>query len=115
MLQAQANLATAQAALGRQIGVDQRVRALPDTTFPPLPDTTALRPAALQAAPLVNAAEAQARAAAAQVWSARAQYWPSLIVSYSNSRTGTASPSLPLSGTHPETLTLRFGPSRTPC
>jgi len=77
LLQAQASLATAQAALGRQIGVDQRVRALPDTTFPPLPDTTALRPAALQAAPLVNAAEAQARAAGAQVWSARSQYWPS--------------------------------------
>src|SRR5439155_1759636 len=32
LLQAQASLATAQAALGRQLGVDQRVRALPDTT-----------------------------------------------------------------------------------
>src|SRR5438552_788617 len=67
LLQAQANLATAQAPLGRQIGVDQLVRAVPDTTLPPLPDTTALRPAALQAAPLVNAAEAQARAAGAQI------------------------------------------------
>ena len=113
LLQAQASLATAQAALGRQIGVDQRVRALPDTTFPPLPDTTALRPAALQAAPLVNAAEAQARAAGAQVWSARSQYWPSLIVSYSNSRTGTGSPSLPLFGTYPENFTWRFGLSWT--
>jgi len=113
LLQAQANLATAQAALGRQIGVDQLVRALPDTTFPPLPDTTALRPAALQAAPLVNAAEAQARAAGAQVWSARSQYWPSLIVSYSNSRTGTGSPSLPLFGTYPENFTWRFGLSWT--
>jgi len=113
LLQAQANLATAQAALGRQIGVDQLVRALADTTFPPLPDTTALRPAALQAAPLVNAAEAQARAAGAQVWSARSQYWPSLIVSYSNSRTGTGSPSLPLFGTYPENFTWRFGLSWT--
>src|SRR5947207_1861392 len=113
LLQAQANLATAQAALGRQIGVDQLVRALPDTTFPPLPDTTALRPAALQAAPLVHEAEAQARAAGAQVWSARSQYWPSLIVSYSNSRTGTGSPSLPLFGTYPENFTWRFGLSWT--
>jgi len=95
LLQAQASLATAQAALGRQIGVDQRVRALPDTTFPPLPDTTALRPAA------------------PQVWSARSQYWPSLIVSYSNSRTGTGSPSLPLFGTYPENFTWRFGLSWT--
>src|SRR5947207_340808 len=113
LLQAQASLATAQAALGRQIGVDQRVRALPDTTFPPLPDTTALRPAALQAAPLLNDSEAQARAAGAQVWSARSQYWPSLIVSYSNSRTGTGSPSLPLFGTYPENFTWRFGLSWT--
>src|SRR2546425_1682838 len=113
LLQAQANLASAQANLARQIGVDQLVRALPDTTFPPLPDTTALRPAALQAAPLVNAAEAQARAAGAQVWSARSQYWPSLIGSYSNSRTGTGSPRLPLFGTYPENFTWRFGLSWT--
>src|SRR5438045_1025956 len=39
LLQAQANLATAQANLGRQIGVDAPVRALPDTTLPALPDT----------------------------------------------------------------------------
>src|SRR2546429_7538780 len=92
LLQAQASLATAQAALGRQIGVDQRVRALPDTTFPPLPDTTALRPAALQAAPLVNAAEAQARAAGAPGWRARSQDWPTVVGSYSNSRPGTGPP-----------------------
>jgi len=42
-LQANANLATAQANLGRQIGVDQLVRAVPDTALPSLPDTTRLR------------------------------------------------------------------------
>src|SRR5207249_9319405 len=43
LLQAQANLATAQANLGRQIGVDGPVRAVPDTALPAFPDTTALR------------------------------------------------------------------------
>src|SRR5256884_898966 len=47
LLQAQANLATAQANLGRQVGVDQLVRAVSDSAFPPLPDTTTLRTSAL--------------------------------------------------------------------
>src|SRR2546422_5858014 len=63
LLQAQANLATAQAALGRQIGVDQLVRAVPDTTLPPLPDTIAVRASALETAPVVTQAEAAGRAA----------------------------------------------------
>src|SRR5581483_3658164 len=67
LLQAQANLATAQANLGRQIGVDQPVRAVPDTVLPPLPDTTGLRAEALAAAPQVRQADAAARAARAQV------------------------------------------------
>jgi len=113
LLQAQANLATAQAALGRQIGVDQLVRAVPDTTLPPLPDTIAVRASALETAPVVSQAEAAGRAAGAQVWSARSQYWPSLIVSYSNSRTGTGSPKLPLFGSYPETFSWRFGLSWT--
>ncbi|OLB60076.1 MAG: hypothetical protein AUI13_01700 [Gemmatimonadetes bacterium 13_2_20CM_2_69_23] len=36
-----------------------------------------------------------------------------MIVSYSNSRTGTGSPSLPLFGTYPENFTWRFGLSWT--
>jgi outer membrane protein TolC len=39
LLQAQANLATAQAELGRQIGVDGLVRAVADTGLPAVPDT----------------------------------------------------------------------------
>jgi len=81
LLQAQANLATAQANLGRQVGVDQLVRAVPDSAFPPLPDTTTMRASALQTAPLIRQAEAQASATGAQVWSARSQYWPTLTVS----------------------------------
>src|SRR5947208_4487923 len=74
LLQAQANLATAQANLGRQVGVDQLVRAVPDSAFPPLPDTTTMRASALQTAPLIRQAEAQATAAGAHVWSTRSQY-----------------------------------------
>src|SRR5437667_65145 len=66
LLQAQANLATAEANLGRQVGVDQPVRAVPDTTFPSVPDTTALRTEALESSPQVRQAEAMARAAGAQ-------------------------------------------------
>ena len=113
LLQAQANLATAQAALGRQIGVDQLVRAVPDTTLPPLPDTTAVRASALETAPVVTQAEAAGRAASAQVWSARAQYWPSVTVSYSTNRTGVGSPDLPLFSNYPETFAWRFGLSWT--
>src|SRR5207247_2872490 len=43
LLQAQANFATAQANLGRQIGAAADVHAVPDTTLPGLPDTTGLR------------------------------------------------------------------------
>ena len=88
LLQAQANLATAQANLGRQVGVDQLVRAVPDTAFPPPPDTTTLRAGALASSPQVQQAEAKARAADALVGVTRSQYWPTLSVSYSNGYTG---------------------------
>ncbi|HEV8303714.1 MAG TPA: TolC family protein [Gemmatimonadales bacterium] len=113
LLQAQANLATAQANLGRQIGVDQPVRAVPDSALPTLPDTAALRAGALDRAPQVEQADAQAKAARAQVWSSRAQYWPSLTVSYTNNRQGTATPNYPLLSNYPETFSWRFGVSWT--
>lgn len=92
LLQAQANLATAQADLGRQIGADQPVRAVPDTALPALPDTAALRASALATAPAVRQTEAQARAAAAAVWDSRAQYWPTLSLTYSTSSQGLTEP-----------------------
>jgi len=109
LLQAQANLATAQANLGRQIGVDAPVRAVPDTTLPALPDTAALRFTAIQSAPQVQQAEAQASAARAQVWSARSQYWPSITVSYSDNRQGTKSPQFPTFENLPDSYSWRFG------
>src|SRR5438552_7327637 len=92
LLQAQANLATAQANLGRQIGVDGPVRAVPDTALPAFPDTTALRQSRIDNAPQVQQADAQARAAGAQVAVSRAQYWPSLTASVGNSYTGSEAP-----------------------
>ena len=113
LLQAQANLATAEANLGRQIGVDALVRAIPDTVLPAVPDTADLRRTALESAPVVQQAESQASAARALVWSARAQYWPSLTVSYSNNRQGVGSPNFPLFNNYPETFSWRFGVSWT--
>jgi len=92
LLQAQANLATAQANLGRQIGVDGLVRAVPDSVLPPLPDTSALHQAVIENAPQVEQADAQARAAGAQVGVSRASYWPSLSASVGNSYTGAVAP-----------------------
>jgi outer membrane protein len=92
LLQAEANLVVARTNLGRQIGVDGPVRALPDTVLPTPPDPVPLRESALQSAPGVAQNEAQARAARARVWAARSQYWPSLSVSYSDNRQGTGSP-----------------------
>lgn len=112
LLQAEANLATAQANLGRQIGVEGLVRAVPDTGLPALPDTAGLRSLAAADAPTVQQAEAQARAARAQVWSARAQYWPTFTVSYSDNRQGTGSPFQNFSN-YPETFSWRFGLSWT--
>jgi outer membrane protein TolC len=92
LLQAQANLATAQANLGRQIGVDQPVRAVPDTSLPALPDTAALRSFALDEAPQVEQADQQARAAKASVWDARSAYLPTINASYRTSSQGIQQP-----------------------
>jgi outer membrane protein len=113
LLQARANLATAQANLGRQIGVDQQVRAVPDTSLPAMPDTSTLRSSLTDQAPQIQQADAQASAARAQVWSARAQYWPRLNVSYGNTRSSTATPQLPFLNNYPERFSWTFGFSWT--
>lgn len=89
LLQAQANLVGAQASLGRQIGVQGLVQAAPDSVLPVFPDTASLLAIALEHAPQVVAADAQATAARAAVWSARSQYLPTFNVSYGNNRSDT--------------------------
>jgi outer membrane protein len=110
LLQAQGNLATAQANLGRQVGVDHPVRAVRDSVLAPLPDTTALRAQVLDSSPQIRQAEAQARAARAQVAVAHAEYWPTLSASYSNGYSGL---DVPWSGTYKNNWTLRFSLSWT--
>jgi outer membrane protein TolC len=110
LLQARANLATAQANLGRQVGVDQPVRALPDSALAPLPDTAALRVEAIAHAPQVTQAEAQAHAAQSQVSVARAQYFPSFTAGYSNGYTGFAAP-WTSTNSYVNNWTLRFSVS----
>ncbi len=92
LLQAQSNLAFAQATLGRQIGVDRPVRAVPDTVLPPLPDTTGLRDAILGTAPQVRQADALARASRAQVWASRSSYWPTFNASLGKGYSGVQAP-----------------------
>ncbi len=92
LLQGQANLATAQANLARQIGVDGVVRAMPDSQLPPVPDTTELRTVALRQAPAVMQAAASERATAATLWSNRSQYFPTLTASYNTSSQGLNEP-----------------------
>jgi outer membrane protein TolC len=92
LLSAQANLAFAQATLGQQVGIDQAVRAVPDSTLPAMPDTTGLREAALSGAPLVRRADALARAARAQVWASHAPYWPTFSTTFSTGYSGVTPP-----------------------
>ncbi len=89
-LNAQTQLATAEANLARLIGYDGPVQAVGDSnlyTMAPL-DTAALRAELLQTAPSVVAAEADAKAAAAAVAVSRAAYFPSLRGSFSNTWSG---------------------------
>lgn len=95
LLRAQADLAAAQANLGRQIGIGGRVAAAFDTTLlaplGPL-DTEALVAEAVGGAPRVLLADANASAATAQVSVARGSYWPTLSASYSNGYSGFEAP-----------------------
>ncbi len=88
LLQARAALASAQANLGRQVGVDGPVRAVTDTALPAFPDTVGLRAGVAQTAPSVLQADAQARAAASQVTASRSSYWPTFTTTLSGGYSG---------------------------
>lgn len=87
MITAQATLATAEANLGRLIGMEGRVAAVDDAElYRPIGalDTLGLRSEALTKAPSVQTAEYNARAAQAQLGVSKAAYFPSLTLSGSN-------------------------------
>jgi outer membrane protein len=84
LLNALTTVATTEANLGRLVGTDGRVRALPDSAFlvvTEIGDTSIIRQEAENNSPRVRAAQAQADAARANVKAAKAAWWPQLNVS----------------------------------
>jgi len=81
LLQAQTDLATTEAALGRVIGEPGRVRALDDSAYYRVVtalDTAVIRGEAEAKSPKVQSAAATASAARASLSAARSAYWPTL-------------------------------------
>lgn len=88
LIQARADLRTAQANLGRAIGVDALVDPLSDSTLEVRLgslDTASLRREALATAPSIREADAAVVAARAQINVSRAAYYPTVSMGASNS------------------------------
>lgn len=88
LITAETQLASAEANLGRIIGREGRVRAVPDPALYDVQvsfDTAGLRQEALSNAPTVQTSVANAEAARASLAASRSAYWPSLNLSGSNS------------------------------
>lgn len=84
LLTALTAVATSEANLGRLVGMDGRVRALPDSAYlaiVEIGDTSAIRTEAENNSPKVRAAEAQADAARASLKASKAAWWPQLNLS----------------------------------
>lgn len=85
LVQSQADLAAAEAALGRLVGTDRRVRATDDTAFyhPVLRglDTLSLLREAKSNSPQVQNTAALAEQARAQLKASKSTYWPQLALS----------------------------------
>lgn len=91
LLQQQNTLATAEANLGRQVGIGDRVAAQDDSALyarPAALDTTTLRTDALRQAPTVRAAELQLVSAKANFGQSKSTYWPTLSMSFGNTWAG---------------------------
>jgi outer membrane protein len=83
LIQAQTDLATAEASLARLVGEIGRVRALDDSSFHqvvPALDTQALRSEAETRSPRIQTAVASASVARANARAAHSAYWPSLTL-----------------------------------
>ena len=89
-LNAETQLATAEAVLARLAGVEGRVKAQPEERLLTVAeiDTAAIREEALGGSPLIRQAAAQAGAAAASYAASFSQYLPSVTASYSRSWAG---------------------------
>jgi outer membrane protein len=83
LIQAQTDLATAEANLARLVGEVGRVRALDDSSFAQVEatvDTQAIRTEAEARSPRIQSAEAEAEAARANARASHSAYWPSLTL-----------------------------------
>lgn len=111
LLTARTAVATAEANLGRQVGADGPVRALPDSAFLALTaigDTAALRQEAEQSSPKVRAAEASADAAKANIKASKASWWPQLNLSGRYSYNGNNSQDYRFFDSRSATLALTY-------
>jgi outer membrane protein len=94
LLNAMTAVATSEANLGRLVGMDGRVRALPDSAYLQIVnigDTAAIRTEAENNSPAVLSAQAQAEAARASLKASKASWWPQLNLSGQYSYNGTSS------------------------
>jgi outer membrane protein TolC len=91
LIQAQTDLATAEAGLARLVGEVGRVEALDDSSFRQIVapgDTAALRQEAEARSPRIQTAVASANLAQANLRASRSAYWPSLTLGASTSWNG---------------------------
>ena len=111
LLTALTSVATSEANLGRLVGMDGRVRALPDSSFltvTEIGDTSAIRLEAENNSPKVRAAQAQADAARASVKASKAAWWPQLNLSGRYSYNGNDSQDYEFFDSRSATLALSY-------
>lgn len=108
---ARLQLLTAEANLGRLVGMDGRVRALPDSAYLVVVeagDTAAIRKEAEENSPKVRAAQATADAARASVKASKAAWWPQLNLSGRYSYNGNSGQNYQFFDSRSATLALSY-------
>jgi outer membrane protein TolC len=113
LLQAQAQVATSEANLGRLVGADGRVGAVEDSAFyqqPAILDTAGIRREAELSSPGVRTAEANLLAQQASLRSQKSSYWPTVNATASNIWQASKANSYELEGRRQLNLSLSFSP-----
>jgi outer membrane protein len=111
LLNAITAVATAEANLGRLVGMDGRVRAIPDSAYlliVDVGDTAAIRTEAENNSPAVLAAQAQADAARASLKASKSTWWPQLNLSGRYSYNGNNSQDYTFFDSRSMTLALSY-------
>ncbi len=111
LMQANDQLAAAEANLARFVGLPGRVQAMDDPSFyqvKPIGDTLALRTVASAEAPSVVAAEASMKARQAALAAAKGNYWPTLSLDGSTRYSGSQASGYDMINNSSVGLTLRW-------